>query len=168
MGGGILPISKYKNKIYFLFGLEHEEKLWSDFGGGKYKNETPYQTAIREGYEELNGVFGSKTSLRELVSKNLVLKIDYNSVKGRNSAYTSFLFEIPYNEALPYFFNVQHEFIETNIPSIVNNNGFFEKSKIQWMSFADIKKNRNKFRIFYRDIIDNILLNEEVIVNLLL
>jgi 8-oxo-dGTP pyrophosphatase MutT (NUDIX family) len=164
MGGGILPIAKYKNKIYFLFGLEHEEQLWSDFGGGKYKNETPYQTAIREGYEELNGIFGSKTSLRELVSKNLLLKIEYQD----KSVYTSFLFEIPYNEALPYFFNVQHDFIEENIPDIINKNGFFEKSKIQWMSFADIKKNRNNFRIFYRNIIDNILLNDKVIINLLL
>ena len=44
MGGGILPIAFKNGKIYFLFGREaldvlKESGLWSDFGGGKEKND---------------------------------------------------------------------------------------------------------------------------------
>ena len=57
MGAGILPVSLYKNKLYFLFGQEEQEHKWSDFGGGCNTDETPLQTALREGYEELNGYY---------------------------------------------------------------------------------------------------------------
>ena len=58
MGAGLLPICIYKNKIYFLFGKENytnDTPGWSDFGGGREKNETDIETASREGAEELNG-----------------------------------------------------------------------------------------------------------------
>ena len=36
MGGGILPIAVYQNKVYFLFGRENNSKReWSDFGGSE-------------------------------------------------------------------------------------------------------------------------------------
>ena len=38
VAGSILPITIYKNKLYFLFGkensMEDSSKGWSDFGGG--------------------------------------------------------------------------------------------------------------------------------------
>jgi len=45
MGGGILPVSIHKGKLYFLFSREYinskkDGGLWSDFGGSKEKNET--------------------------------------------------------------------------------------------------------------------------------
>ena len=94
MGGGILPVAKHNGKIYFLFGLEEYDKTWTDFGGSSDKNETPYKTAIREGYEELNGFLGSKSNLQKMVSKNIILKLKFDN-------YTTFLFKTPYDESLP-------------------------------------------------------------------
>ena len=85
MGCGILPVSKQNGKIYFLFGLEEYDNTWSDFGGSSDGTENPYQTAIREGYEELNGFLGSKANLQKIVSKNMILKLKFDN-------YTTYLF----------------------------------------------------------------------------
>ena len=72
MGGGILPIAFKNGKIYFLFGREtidiwKDSGLWSDFGGGKEKNETYKETAIREGWEETDGVLGNLKTIEYLI-----------------------------------------------------------------------------------------------------
>jgi len=156
MGGGILPVAKHNGKIYFLVGLEEDGKLWSDFGGSSDKNESPYQTAIREGYEELNGFLGSKTNLQKMVSKNIILKLKFDK-------YTTFLFKTSYDESLPQYFNAHHKFLKTNLPQIINKKGYYEKSCIQWMTLREIKENKYKFRTFYQPIIDFILHNEQEI-----
>ena len=156
MGGGILPVSKHNGKIYFLFGLEEYDKTWTDFGGSSESNETPYQTAIREGYEELDGFLGNKTNLQKTVSKNIILKLQFDN-------YTTFLFKTPYDEALPYYFNNHHKFLKTNLPKTINKNGYYEKSSIQWMNIREIKENISKFRKFYQAIIESILENEDII-----
>ena len=69
MGAGILPVSLHKNNLYFLFGLEENEKKWGDFGGSKEDNESKMETAVREGYEELNGFLGNKTDKKYYKSK---------------------------------------------------------------------------------------------------
>ena len=48
MGGGLLPVTEHDGKIYFLLGREHDEKQWSDFGGGREGNESHYETALRD------------------------------------------------------------------------------------------------------------------------
>jgi hypothetical protein len=156
MGGGILPVAKHNGKIYFLFGLEEYDKTWTDFGGSSELNETPYKTAIREGYEELNGFLGSKSNLQKMVSKNIILKLKFDN-------YTTFLFKTPYDESLPQYFNAHHKFLNTNLPQIINKKGYYEKCCIQWMTLREIKENKYKFRTFYQAIIDFILHNEDVI-----
>ena len=72
MGAGVLPIAIHDGKIYFLFSREEKNArdggLWSDFGGRKDNNETYRETAIRECYEEANGILGSKTLQPEIFS----------------------------------------------------------------------------------------------------
>jgi hypothetical protein len=80
MGGGILPMALYKGKRYFLFSREtldgeDDPGKWSDFGGSKKKHETPFATAIREGWEESSGFLGNKTSIRNLVKNHKVVHI---------------------------------------------------------------------------------------------
>ena len=75
MGAGILPITFYKGKIYFLFGREalgiwKNSGLWSDFGGAKDGKETYKETAIREGWEESDGVLGNKSIIGDLIENN--------------------------------------------------------------------------------------------------
>ena len=75
MGAGILPITICSDgKIYFLFGKEnkYEDSAsgWSDFGGGTDNKETFFQTACREGSEELTGFLGSSNDIAAMLKKN--------------------------------------------------------------------------------------------------
>ena len=64
MGAGILPVTIFKGSILFLLGKErYNSDYWSDFGGSTIPKETIFQTAIREGYEELDGFLGNKEEL---------------------------------------------------------------------------------------------------------
>ena len=83
MGAGILPVSIHKNKLHFLFGQEENGNKWSDFGGRSESNETDLQTAIREGYEELNGYYGTMKEFKQLVKNNTLLTY----IKGVNKQY---------------------------------------------------------------------------------
>ena len=76
MGGGILPVAIHKGNLYFLFSREYinskdDGGLWSDFGGSKEKNETFFQTALREGYEESDKIIGSKNTIENLMKNSL-------------------------------------------------------------------------------------------------
>tara|TARA_B100001248_G_C27207573_1_gene374213 strand:- start:153 stop:650 length:498 start_codon:yes stop_codon:yes gene_type:complete len=160
MGAGILPVAKIKNKLYFLFAVEVSDNKWSDFGGKSEKNETTYNTAIREGYEETNGFFGSKSNLKLIVDNNFLYKIQKN-----NNSYTSYLFHIFYDKNLPFFFNNNSKFMNDNFKHLINKNGFFEKKMVSWFSIEEIKNKKHIFRHFYREIVDLILDNEENIKN---
>ena len=68
-GSSVLPATIHKGKIYFLFGKECEKensaKGFSDFGGGVEKGEDIYNTAMREGGEELTGFLGDEKDIRK-------------------------------------------------------------------------------------------------------
>ena len=79
MGGGLLPIAIKNNKLFFLFGKENElddTPGWADFGGGAEDGESHFDTALREGSEEINGFLGSAEQLRKRVKKNKVIICD--------------------------------------------------------------------------------------------
>jgi hypothetical protein len=159
MGSGILPVAEHNGQIYFLFGQEVYDKKWSDFGGRGERHESDYDTALREGYEEIDGFFGTKSELRNLVNNNFLIELKIK--RGHNS----YLFKIPYDWYLPVYFNNHHQFIKKNFPSSINKNGFFEKSTIKWFSLKDIKEHNN-FRSFYKEIIEIIINNYEQIKDL--
>ena len=154
MGAGFLPVSLHNNTLFFLFGEEEDERKWSDFGGGKNDNETPLQTAIREGYEETNGILGTMSDIKELLKHNTLLKVGIES-------YTTFIVKIGYDELLPYYFNNQQKFIKTHFPRLIDKNGFFEKRQMKWMTINDIKLKRKYFRSHYKQILDHIIKNEK-------
>ena len=67
-GGGILPVAIKNGQVYFLFGKENElddTPGWADFGGGAEDGESSFDTALREGSEEINGFLGSAEQLRK-------------------------------------------------------------------------------------------------------
>jgi len=74
VAGSILPVTIHKGKLYFLFGkenpLEDSAKGWSDFGGGCENGESPFETAMREGGEELTGFLGDGAKIRKLIKQN--------------------------------------------------------------------------------------------------
>jgi 8-oxo-dGTP pyrophosphatase MutT (NUDIX family) len=152
MGAGILPICIINNKLLFLFGKDYNTKSWSDFGGRAEKGETDFDTAIREGAEELNGFLGSNTKLANLVKTNNLLTINYDN-------YKIYIFIIKFDKNLPYYFNSSSNFILDKFSNKTIPEGLFEKSEIRWFTYNDLKNQRNNFRLFYRPIID-IITNE--------
>ena len=148
MGAGILPVTIYKGTIFFLLGKEkYNNNYWCDFGGGTIDNESIYETAIREGYEELDGLLGNKYELSNKVNSNLIKQC-------YSKTYTTFLFNLSYAE-LYYFekyFNNHRNFIDTEL-NLKKKEGIFEKSEVKLFSKKDLIKNINDIRPFYRDIV---------------
>ena len=159
MGGSILPVTLHNGKIYFLFGKERdidENPGWSDFGGGTDKGETFIQTACREGGEELTGFLGSDSDIKKMLNKYGTYNIDYKS-EGYG-VYRCHIFPMEYDSMLPYYYNNNQQFLQKSLDKkIIRDTKIFEKTQIKWFSFDDIKTHHNKFRSFYKDIIQLIL-----------
>jgi 8-oxo-dGTP pyrophosphatase MutT (NUDIX family) len=147
VAGAILPVCLVKGELYFLFGLENEyadTPGWADFGGGCENNETPYQTALREGYEESSGLLNPKE-----LAKHGVLKIVHGT-------YHIFVVKQEYDEHVVKYFNRMHEFVKKRKPELLKT-VLFEKQKIEWFCIDDMKNRRKEFRNFYQDIVDKII-----------
>ena len=154
MGGGVLPVAFNKGKLYFLFSREYinskdDGGLWSDFGGSKDDDETYFQTALREGYEESDKIIGSKENIKNLM-KNSLQEITING-------YRTYIVLITYDKELPKKFRNKFLHIKENKPHLICKKGLYEKDMIKWYSYEDIKKNFNKFRPFYKNIVRTIL-----------
>lgn len=147
MGAGILPVSFNGVCMVFLLGKEHNNQ-WSDFGGSSSlnKGETKFQTAIREGHEELSGLLGTRNELENLVKNNYIKQYSHER-------YTSYIFNIDYDPMLPIYFNRNYEFARNTTPNIIvaKNNGLYEKKEIKWFTVEEIYN--LELRPFYRDII---------------
>ena len=154
MGGGVLPVAIHKGKLYFLFSREYinskdDGGLWSDFGGSKDNDETYFETALREGYEESDKIIGSKNDIKKLM-KNSLQQITING-------YRTYVVLINYDKDLPKKFRNKFLYIKENKPHLLCKKGLYEKDMIKWYSYQDIKKNFNKFRPFYKNIVRTIL-----------
>ena len=72
MGAGILPICVRAGSISVLLGQERFDSKWSDFGGSSNVNEARLNTAVREGYEELDGFLGTQCELKNrIINKSM-------------------------------------------------------------------------------------------------
>jgi 8-oxo-dGTP pyrophosphatase MutT (NUDIX family) len=167
MGGSILPVTILNNQVYFLFGKEREideNPGWSDFGGGTDKGETLFQTAIREGSEELTGFLGDPQDIKKLLNKYGTFNIDFKS-QG-HTTYRCHIFPMVYDDKLTYYYNNNQRFLQKKLdPKIIRDSKIFEKTQIKWFSFEEIKKNHNEFRSFYQNIVDLIMENKNGIEN---
>jgi len=161
MGGGILPVAVHENEVYLLFGKENElddTQGWADFGGGKNKNESMFQTAIREGCEELNGFLGLEATIREQYDKNKIMSVNHET-------YTTYMYKVDYDRNLPKYFRGNYMFLSSRLPQIKGNlkNGLLEKSHIKWYTFEELRREKGKFRSFYQLIVEKIIGKEEEI-----
>ena len=150
MGGGLLPIAIKNNKLFFLFGKENElddTPGWADFGGGAEDGESHFDTALREGSEEINGFLGSAEQLRKRVKKNKVINIKFKE-------YSTYIFKMDYDENLPFYYKNNYEFFSRYLPHVKHkkDNGLLEKAKIKWFSYqefnTDWKNNNLNWRLF--------------------
>ena len=100
MGGGILPVTIHENNVYFLFSREYinarkDGGKWSDFGGSKEKNESYYDTAVREGFEESSGFIGFKQDIKNLIKNKFIKTITLPD------GWRTYIVFIPYDKDLP-------------------------------------------------------------------
>ena len=155
MGAGILPTCIYKDKLYFLFGKEHEycdTPGWSDFGGGTDNSETYMQTAIREGGEELTGFLGSDKDLTKMLKKRGTFNIDYMSNGHTN--YRMHIFKMEYDPALPHYYNNNQRFLQKHLDrEIIKKTKIFEKAEIRWTCVDELPKMRKEFRNYFQNIV---------------
>lgn len=163
-GSSVLPVTIHKGKLLFLFGKENPNEIsakgFSDFGGGVEKGEGIYETALREGGEELTGFLGDSEDIRKLISCNGgIYKISHND-------YHCHLFYIPYDQNLVTYFNFNHRFLWERLDkNILSKSKLFEKIEIEWFTIQKIKKRLSEFRSFYRDIALKIVGKEKEIIN---
>jgi 8-oxo-dGTP pyrophosphatase MutT (NUDIX family) len=155
VAGSILPFTIHNGKVYFLFGKENslaDTPGFSDFGGGVEGNEDPFQTALREGGEELTGFLGDSNALEKLINKN------GGFYKMVHNTYNIHVIYIDYDENLPKYYNQNHEFLWKRMnKKYLNNTKLFEKIEIKWFSISHMKKHKNKFRNFYQEIVPKIV-----------
>ena len=163
-GSSVLPVTIHKGKLLFLFGKENPNEIsakgFSDFGGGVEKGEGIYETALREGGEELTGFLGDSEDIRKLIARNGgIYKISHND-------YHCHLFYIPYDQNLVTYFNFNHRFLWERLDkNILSKSKLFEKIEIEWFTIQNIKKRLSEFRSFYRDIALKIVGKEKEIIN---
>ena len=155
MGGGILPTTIYKNKLYFLFGKENkyaDTPGFSDFGGGTEKNESYLQTAIREGGEELTGFLGSDEELSKMLKKRGTYNIN------NDGNYRMHIFFMKYDEALPHYYNNNQRFIQKRLdPEIIKKTKIFEKGEIRWFCIDELLPRKKEFRNYFQKIVEKIV-----------
>jgi 8-oxo-dGTP pyrophosphatase MutT (NUDIX family) len=164
MGAGILPTTIHNGKLYFLFGKEskHEDSApgYSDFGGGTDNTESFIQTAVREAGEELTGFLGSSSDISKMLSKHGTYNIDHNSTG--HSTYRMHIFPFAYNECLPHYYNNNQRFLQKRLPEkVFKTTKIFEKAEIKWIPIDRLKKMRPQFRFYFRNIIDDILIEKD-------
>jgi len=156
VAASILPVAIFNNELHFLFGKENEmedsAKGFSDFGGRVESGESIYDTAMREGAEELCGFLGNPKQLSQLIKKNGgTYKIIINS-------YHVHIFFMEYDQRLPEYFTNNHRFLWNRMDkNILNDSKFFEKQEICWFSPNDMIKKKSEFRPFYREMVDMFL-----------
>ena len=166
VAASILPVALYNDELLFLFGKENEmedsAKGFSDFGGRVENGESIFDTALREGAEELCGFLGNPKQLSQLIKKNGgTYKLTYGS---ENKAYHVHIFFMEYDKRLPEYFTNHHRFLwERMDKNLLNDSKFFEKQEIKWFSMNDMKKKKSEFRPFYREMIDMFLKDIEKI-----
>ena len=159
MGAGILPTTIHNNKLYFLFGKENQYEDsaagFSDLGGGTDNSENYFQTAIREGGEELTGFLGNDADVKRMLKRHGTYNIDYTSKNPKFKTYRMHIFPMPYDELLPFYYNNNQRFLQKRLdPSIIKKSKLFEKEEIKWVCVDDIMRMRPKFRSYFQNIID--------------
>ena len=162
-GGGILPVAIKNGQVHFLFGKENElddTPGWADFGGGAEDGESSFDTALREGSEEINGFLGSVEQLRKEVKKHKIHTLQFKT-------YTTYIYRMDYDAKLPFYYKNNYDFFSRYLPHVKHkkDNGLLEKSKIRWFSYDELKKEKKNFRSFYQNIVDLILKRQDEITN---
>lgn len=162
-GSSILPVALYQGKLFFLFGkenpMEDSAHGFSDFGGGIDGNEKPFDTAIREGSEELTGFLGTPKDIHKHIKRTGgTFAFTHTNAKNSSLNYTVHITCYDYDPMLPFYYNNNHKFLWDRMnKKLLNKTKLFEKIEIEWFSEDDLKKRMSEYRPFYREIVETMI-----------
>lgn len=167
-GSSLLPVALIRGQVHCLFGKERaidDHPGWSDFGGGVDAGETWAQAAAREGSEESTGFLGTPSELQRRLAaaakSEPLFHLDYTSEKG---TYRVHLLPMAYDPALAEYYNRNQRFLQRRLDAKVRRDSkIFEKTEVRWWSWAEMRRGRSQFRVFYRHIVDRLLAQQEEI-----
>ena len=94
------------------------------------------------------------------VQKKNIEKLINNSIKTITlNGYRTHIVVIKFDTSIPKKFRKNFLNIKKNKPYLINNkNGLYEKDMIKWMSYDDMKNNKNiMFRRWYKKFINEFL-----------
>ena len=157
VGVSVLPVCIHNGELLFLFGkevsVENEIQGYSDFGGGREKDESTFDGAIREGCEELTGFYGNEQQLREKIAKaggTYDVKYDLSET----NKYFVHIFLTEYDKNLPKYFENNHKYLYEKMDNdLLKKTKMFEKIELKWFTVSMMRKQTNTFRVFYRSIL---------------
>jgi len=161
VGVSVLPVCIHNGELFFLFGkevsVENKIQGYSDFGGGRETGESTFDGAIREGCEELTGFFGNEQQLRKKI-ENAGGTYDVKFDLSETNKYFVHIFLTEYDENLPVYFENNHKYLYEKMDNqLLKKTKLFEKIELKWFSVSMMRKQSNKFRVFYRSILRLIL-----------
>jgi len=164
----ILPVAIHDKKLYFLFGkenpMEDSAKGFSDFGGKIDAGENAFDTAAREGSEELTGFLGSSDALKSRLHASGFYPIVYEFPDDPENTYTVHVLPMKYEPHLVEYYNNNHSFLwEKMDKKYLNKTKLFEKIKIEWFCETEIATRRGEYRSFYQAIVDKIMEHKDKI-----
>jgi hypothetical protein len=88
-------------------------------------------------------------------------------LKTNDHKYTTFIVPVMYDINLPIYFNNQVRFLNEYMDdSTLNKSTMHEKQEIKWFSIDQLRKDRNTFRPFYHEIVDQVIERETDLMNL--
>lgn len=146
--GGILPYAIKDGKVLLLLGREVHipgwdgSNLWAPFGGGVDPGESVYAAALREGYEETMGMFGSVAELRKRVGRGAHTRWKH----GRNM---TLLMRVEHHRALPRLFRNFYLY-SRRCRSQACPEGWYEKTRIKWVPLSRLSDTDPRLRPEFR------------------
>ena len=157
-----MPVAYHRGQLYFLFGKENQYERsapgWSDFGGGADNTEEFTATAAREASEELTGFLGTRADIAAMMRRVGTLAVTLPSDSPKHTDYRMFIVPFEYDDALPFYFNNNRDFLETKLTGkMIQCVRVFEKRQIAWFSFAEMRRRRREFRCYFRAMVDRLV-----------
>lgn len=125
---GVLPYTDFNNSIYFLMGKSRKHGRLVTFSGkNDALDESIYDTAAREFYEETLGSVMDKNSALLAVQRSTII---LNSRTPRNMPCYTFVVHVPYRKIYALAFQKTKDFLnEINLRSYE----FHEMCDIKWV-----------------------------------
>jgi 8-oxo-dGTP pyrophosphatase MutT (NUDIX family) len=160
MGAGILPATILNNELYFLFGKENHFETsapgFSDFGGGTEPGESYFETAVREGSEELTGFLGNDKEIKKMLKRTGTYNIEHKTPNVKK-IYSMFIFPLEYDPKLVYYYNNNQRFLQNRLePEVIKTTKIFEKAEIRWISVREMVQKKTIFRPFFINMIERL------------